>query len=132
MIGLDTNVLVRYLVQDDPEQTALANAAIETRCTLAEPGFISQIVLCELVWVLEQSYQQKREQVALILEKLMKTSSLNIEQPPLVWQALQDYRAANVDFADAVIARKHTNNGCSLTLTFDKRAARLAAFTRLQ
>ena len=132
MIGLDTNVLVRYLVQDDPEQSALAVEAIETRCTPAEPGFISQIVLCELVWVLEQSYQQSREQVASILEKLMKTSSFSFENLPLVWRALQDYRAVAVDFADAVIAQKHAENGCATTLTFDKKAARLAAFTRLE
>jgi len=131
VIGLDTNVLLRYLVQDDPKQAALANEAIETQCTLATPGFISQIVLCELVWVLEKSYGQSRKQVSLVLEKLLQTNSLNIEELPLVWQALQDYRAVNVDFADALIARKHTKNGCVTTLTFDKKAARLAAFTRL-
>ena len=132
MIGLDTNVLVRYLVHDDPEQTTLASKAIETRCTPAEPCFISQIVLCELVWVLEQSYAQSREQVALVLDKLLKTSCLDIEELPLVWQALQDYHAVGVDFADAIIAQKHTERGCETTLTFDKKAARLAAFTRLQ
>jgi len=131
VIGLDTNVLVRYLVQDDPEQTALAIAAIEKRCTPAEPGFISQIVLCELVWVLEQSYKQSREQVALVLEKLTKTSSLSFENLPLVWRSLQDYRAVAVDFADTVIGQKNSENGCVTTLTFDKKAARLATFTRL-
>ena len=132
MIGLDTNVLVRYLVRDDPEQTVTAIEAIETRCTPGEPGFISQIVLCELVWVLEQSYQQSREQVALILEKVMKTNSLSFENLPLLWRALQDYRAVNVDFADAVIAQKNSKHGCVTTLTFDKKAARLPAFTRLK
>lgn len=131
MIGLDTNVVVRYLVQDDPKQAALAVKAIETQCTPAQPGFISQIVLCELVWVLEQCYRQNRMQVALILEKLMKTNSLYFEDLPLLWRSLQDYSINGVDFADALIAHKSINHQCSTTLTFDKKAAKLAAFSYL-
>jgi predicted nucleic acid-binding protein len=79
MIGLDTNVLVRYLVQDDPGQSRKATQVIAKQCTRDDPGFINRIVLCELVWVLESAYGYSKDTIVAVLEKLLRTSQLKIE-----------------------------------------------------
>ena len=79
MIGLDTNVLVRHLVQDDPAQSHAATQVITKRCTRDEPGFINRIVLCELVWVLESAYGYSKDTIVVVLDKILRTSQLKIE-----------------------------------------------------
>jgi predicted nucleic-acid-binding protein len=130
--GLDTNVLVRYLVQDDPRQAALATRTIERQCTPDSPGFIGQIVLCELVWVLESNYQQSRMQIASIIERLLQVSQLEVMDPDVAWRALSDYKNSNADFPDHLVARSNEANGCETTLTFDKKASKYPAFQLLK
>ena len=82
MIGLDTNVLVRYIVQDDPAQSAAANTLIEAKCTVDAPGRVDAIVLCELAWVLESAYGYQKEVVVSVLKQLLSTAELSVETPP--------------------------------------------------
>ena len=132
MKGLDTNVLVRYLVQDDPRQSAMATRFIETQCTDDNPCFIGQIVLCELAWVLESNYQQNRAEIAAIIEQLLQVGQLEVMYPEVVWRALNDYKKSNVDFPDHLVARINESKGCETTLTFDKKASRAPSFQLLQ
>lgn len=123
MIGIDTNVLVRYIVQDDAQQARRATQFVERTLGGRTPGFVNDIVLCELVWVLETSYRYEREQVAQTLQRLFEIDRLRIETPALSWRALDAYRSGT-DFSDALIALKNDAAGCSHTVTFDRRAAR--------
>ncbi len=132
MKGLDTNVLVRYLVQDDVRQAAQASEFIETCCTEESPCFIGQIVLCELVWVLESNYQQNRMEITSIIEQLLQVGQLEVMDSEIVWRALSDYRNSNVDFPDHLLARVNESNGCEHTVTFDKRAAKQSGFELLK
>ena len=132
MKGLDTNVLVRYLVQDDPGQAASATRFIEKQCTTDSPGFVGQIVLCELAWVLESNYQQNRAEIASIIEQLLQVSQLDVMDPDVVWRALNDYKNSNADFPDHLMARVNEASGCEMTITFDKKASRQPAFQLLK
>ena len=132
MKGLDTNVLVRYLVQDDPKQAAQASKFIETHCTDERPCFIGQIVLCELAWVLESNYHQDRVQIASIIEQLLQVGQLDVMEPEVVWRALNDYENSNADFPDHLLARVNQSMGCEVTVTFDKKAAKQVAFQMLK
>ena len=125
MIGLDTNVLVRYLAQDDEIQTALVNRLIETECSEENPGFISHIVLCELTWVLKAGYKVPKSDILRIIQQLLETKQLIIQEPQTIWAALKLYENSNIDFADAVIIAIHRMRGCSKTFTFDKRIGKL-------
>jgi predicted nucleic-acid-binding protein len=95
--------LIRYLVQDDRKQAALATSFIERYCTDNNPGFIGQIVLCELAWVLESNYNQTREQITAVIEQLLHVAQLEVMEPEVVWRALNDYRSSNVDFPDHLL-----------------------------
>ena len=130
MIGIDTNVLVRYLVQDDPEQAARATRFIVHGCSSDEPCLINRVVLCELVWVLEGAYRYGRGKVSEALEGILRTAQLKVEDHQEAWTALRQYRAGS-DFADALIAVVNQREGCEHTVTFDRKAARLAGFVAL-
>ena len=132
MYGLDTNILVRYLVQDDPEQSKLATQFIETRCTDEQPCHINHIVLCELCWVLESNYQLVRDDISNVIEQLLQVEQLDVIGIDSVWRALNDYKNSNADFSDHLIARIHQYNGCRTTMTFDKKAAHQTGFTLLR
>jgi predicted nucleic-acid-binding protein len=118
VIGLDTNVLVRYLTQDDPAQAVKAARVIES--AEAAGLFVSAVVVCELVWVLEESYDQKREQIAQVLERLLLSGQLVFENKDLLWLVLADYRQGKGDVADYVIGRLADRAGASETVTFDR------------
>ena len=124
MIGVDTNVLVRYVVQDDPRQAAAASHFIETTLSEDEPGWIASIVLCEFVWVLEAAYGYARNAIAATLERLFEVDRFRVEEPSLAWRALDAYRSG-ADFADALIALGNEHAGCDYTATFDRGAGRL-------
>lgn len=132
MKGLDTNVLIRYLVQDDRTQSAQASRFIETSCTEDNPCYIGQIVLCELAWVLESNYRQTREEIAAIIEKLLQIGQLEVSTPNVVWRALDDYKKSNADFPDHLLARINESAGCTSTVTFDKKASKQPAFEFLK
>jgi len=128
VIGIDTNILVRYLVRDDPAQTELATALIESRCSTDTPGFVCQVVLAELVWVLARGYGYSKPLVVSVLRRILAVTELKIEDPPLVWQALADYEQGGADFADYLIGRKNQAAGCSATVSFDRRTHGNALF----
>ncbi len=126
MIGLDTNVLVRYLAQDDETQASIANHWVETRCSENQPGFISHIVLCELCWVLKVSYRTPKPRITQVIRQLLETKQLSVQEPQLIWDALKIYEVSSVDFADAVIVAINRHHGCDETVSFDKGTAKLA------
>jgi predicted nucleic-acid-binding protein len=131
LIGLDTNVLVRYLAQDDDTQAPLANRCIETQCSEEHPGFINHIVLCELTWVLKVSYKTPKSSIVQAIRQLLATKQLSVQESPLIWEALKIYEGANVDFADAVIVATNRRHGCNKTVTFDRGAGKLSDVVKL-
>lgn len=131
MIGLDTNVLVRYLVQDDPGQSRKATQVIAKQCTRDDPGFINRIVLCELVWVLESAYGYSKETIVTVLEKLLRTGQLKIEDTQSAWTAFRMYQKGKADFADCLLGAANRFDGCNETVTFDQTASKLEDFRLL-
>jgi len=125
MIGLDTNVLVRFLVQDDAEQSALAAEFLRENCTTDNPGWINRIVLCELAWVLERAYGCSREEIRNTLVALCRSGELAVEDPSCVWRAIEAYGSGKADFADALMVETNLRSECEETVTFDREAARL-------
>ncbi len=124
MIGLDTNVVVRFLAQDDAVQSPLATRLIN-RLSRERPGFISAVVLAEICWVLSRAYKTSREQVAESVEGLLRSAELIVENAEAAYRALGAYRAsASVEFADALIAETAILAGASEVVTFDQKAAR--------
>lgn len=122
MIGLDTNVLVRFLTQDDPKQSAKANRVINQELSEKNQGFVSHPVLMELIWVLRFSYDQSKETLIHVIENLLVTKQLQIERADLVYLALQKYVNGQADFSDALIYMLAESAGCEKTLTFDKKS----------
>jgi predicted nucleic-acid-binding protein len=125
MIGIDTNILVRFFIQDDPRQTAIATRVLSSHCTEENPGWINRVVLCELVWVLETAYQCTRTEIATTLRVLMQTAEVKVENPDLTWQALRAYEHSKADFADTLILATNQSSGCEYTMTLDRAAAKL-------
>ncbi len=127
MIGLDTNILVRYLVQDHLEQARLAGQLIESGDTF----FINQIVLCELVWVLVSCYDLDKQQIIAVLEKILVIHQFKIENSDLARKALEDFKDSKSDFSDCLIGRANQAYGCKMTASFDKNLKKLDSFTVL-
>jgi predicted nucleic-acid-binding protein len=123
VIGLDTNVLIRHIVQDDEEQSRIATHLLESRCSVDEPGIVSLVVLCEMVWVLDRGYGYDRKTIAQVLRSLLSAEDLRIERSELAWVALKYYASGKADFADFVIALCHQELGAATTCTFDRRAS---------
>lgn len=132
MIGLDTNVVVRYLVQDDPSQSAAATRLVERVLSADVPGLITSITLCEIVWVLAECYSADRDRIGSVIEGLLASRQLVVEEADTVWNALRDWRASNADFSDALIGRQVTARGGEKTVTFDRAAAKLPHFELLR
>lgn len=124
MIALDTNVLVRFLVQDDPEQSRVAGKIID-QLTDEAPGFVSREVLVELVWVLERAYRLARAEIAGAIDGLLASTELVVEGADAIGAALELYRNDGFGFADLMIAAAARRAGASELLTFDRKAARL-------
>jgi predicted nucleic-acid-binding protein len=122
VIGLDTNVLVRYLTQDDKVQSEAANHIFETQLTSTNPGYVTLITLIELTWVLKTAYIQPKEQVANVISGLLESKQLQIEKADVAYLALKRYLQANADYSDAVITILSKQAGCDTVLTFDNKA----------
>ncbi len=131
MKGLDTNVLARLLVNDDPDQAATAEAFIRREHANGSRCYVNKIVLCELVWVLERTYRYPRAGVADMLERLLHAAQLRFEDTEDVRSALRSYRDGLSDFADHLIGATNRAAGCERTATFDRKAARLDGFEPL-
>jgi predicted nucleic-acid-binding protein len=122
MTGLDTNVIVRYLTHDHAAQTAAAVRVMDSLST-DSPGFLSLIVIVELVWVLEACYRFKKSEIGQVLEALLRSKELVVERAEIVLQALRKFSAGQGDFADCLIERSGHAAECRYTLTFDRNAA---------
>ena len=131
MIGLDTDILVRYLTQDDPAQAKLANLLIEETLTAEQPGFVSTTALVELVWVLESGYGCDRAQICGILERILRAKPLTVEHADVAWQAARLFAGSRADFADCMIEQAGHANSCGYTLTFDRLAVKGAGMRML-
>jgi predicted nucleic-acid-binding protein len=130
MIGLDTNVLVRYIMQDDLKQSPLATRLVESR-SVESRGFVPLVSVVELFWVMSSAYELDRGQLIAALEGLLRTKELVVERAEIVWKALRIFQTANVDFADCLIERSSAAAGCERTMTFDRGAAKNAGMTLL-
>ena len=123
MIGLDTNVLVRYIAQDDPKQSPKATRLIES-FTAEASGFVSVVSVVELVWVLTGCYASTKAELCEVLETLLRAKGIVVAHADTVWKALRLFRDGNADFADCLIERFANEAGCSHTTTFDRGAAK--------
>lgn len=121
MKGLDTNVLVRYLTEDDPVQARRAAAFITTTVTRGERCFVSPVVLCELCWVLRAAYRISKTDLLLTLDRILATSQFVIGDKDVIRAAVEAYRAGPAEFADYFIGLAHQDSGCDRTATFDRR-----------
>lgn len=126
MKGLDTNGLVRYLVQDDPEQAKRAERNIEEGLC-----YINHIVSCELVLVLDAAYKFEKKVIGGVLEKILVTAEFDVEDRDLVHAAVTDFKRTKADFADCLISRRNAAAGCESTGTFDKSVKGIEGFTLL-
>ena len=131
MNGLDTNVLIRYVTQDDAAQAQRATECITSGCTAKDPCQIDRVVLCELVWVLESGYGYSRDLIGEFMDSLLHTRQFEFESRDAALAALRHYQRRNADFADALIGTANLNAGCKTTFTFDRKAESLESFTLL-
>ncbi len=122
MIGLDTNVLVRYIAQDDKTQSPRATVLIEKECSASTPGYVGLVVLAEVVWVSESRYGATREDIAQIVRRLLSIHQLVVQDAETAWKALRLFETGKADFADCLIERVASGAGCERTMTFDKKA----------
>lgn len=121
MTGLDTNVLVRYLTEDDAVQSRKASVAIASATSRGERCYVSALVLCELAWVLRGAYDVSKADLLVTLDRLLATAQIQIGDKDVVRAAVEAYRAGRADFADYVIGRSNMEAGCARTVTFDRR-----------
>ncbi len=128
MIGLDTNVLVRYIMQDDVKQSAKATELIESLGS-DNPGYITMVSVVELYWVLTTSYGLTGLQAAQAFEAILRTKQFLVERPDQVMRALRVFGDGRADFADCLIERSASAAGCEQTMTFDVKAAKHAGMT---
>lgn len=130
MIGLDTNVLIRYIMQDEAKQSALANRLIDS-LGADTPGYVALVSVVEIAWVLGSAYDLDRAQLVQAFEGLLRTKELVIENAETVWKAVRSFQTSNADFADCLIERAAVVAGCEKTMTFDRAAAKGCGMTLL-
>jgi len=131
MVGLDTNVLVRYLAQDDPIQSRRATQIIEEQLTEEHPGFISLVTIVETVWVLGRVYGLSTEEVAEAVERILQADTLVVQNEQQTFTAMVALKTGVGTFSDALIGALGAWAGCTGTLTFDKKTKRLKHFQLL-
>ena len=127
MIGLATNILVRFIVEDDPDQSAAARSVINA-LSEADPGFVSLVAIAETVWVLERAYRRSDGEIANVLERLLQIESLVVQSEQEVFSATIALKEGKGAFADALIAALGAKARCRATLMFDRKALRLRGF----
>ncbi len=131
MIGIDTNVLVRYATQDDPEQSARATTFMRSLST-EDPGFVSLVTLVETVWTLRASYKSSVETIAALLALILAAEELVVQESDTVRRVARESAETRADFADLLIAHLGIGHGCDHTVTFDRRAAKVSGMLLLE
>ena len=124
MIGLDTNILLRYLAQDDPVQSLRATEIITQQLSEQEPGFVSLVTILEVFWVLKSIFKRSRQNLASDIEKLLSADTLEVQNEQEVYNGVVALRTGAGSFEDALVGSLGIWRGCSTTLTFDEDAAR--------
>jgi predicted nucleic-acid-binding protein len=132
MIGIDTNILVRYLTNDDAEQSiAVANFFEQYSCNESSI-YINNIVLCEVIWVLESGYKYPKHQITNSLKLVLQTPEFAFDNHAIIVKALYEYEQSNgADFSDILISFTNKNHGCETTYSFDKKAIKHSYFQEL-
>lgn len=131
MIGLDTNILIRYLTQDDPLLSPKATGLIERHLSADDPGFIGIVTVAEIVWVLERTYSFSKAEIAGAIDHILAADALVVEHREHVFTAMIALEERSNDFADVLIGELAREAGCTHTLTLDRRASRLPGFALL-
>lgn len=129
MIGLDSNILVRFVTRDDEEQWKRVNAFLKKNCSSKNPAWISSIVLCEVVWVLSGGYEYAKSDIAGFLKQLLLTAEIELEERDAARFATKEFENGKADFSDYLIGHLNEKHSCDTTITLDKRAAGHALFT---
>jgi predicted nucleic-acid-binding protein len=129
MLGIDTNVLVRFLVRDDQNQFEKARKLLKREVSNGRRVFINQLVLLETEWVLRSRYGLAKTQMLETISRLLDAPDIQLEDEPAVEEALFIWRDANADFADCLIGARNRRLGCRATVTFDTKASKLQGFT---
>ena len=132
MIGIDTSVLVRFFAQDDAGQSSIARRLLLRELSDDLPGHVSLVALAEMSWVLRSRYKTARDEILTIIESLLCAPNIRVQDEDAVWAALDDCEGAGVGVADALIAAVDRHHGCSHTLTFDPKAARILGMNLLR
>ena len=130
MIGLDTNVLVRYLVKDHPSQAQASKQVIDA-LSPSEPGWITLVVLAELVWTLKKTYQSQKDRIIVVIEGLLASKDVVVEAGEKIELALLLYRNSRAGFSDCLLAVSAKAAGCQKVVTFDRIAARDLGMERI-
>jgi predicted nucleic-acid-binding protein len=128
MLGVDTNVLIRYLVRDDQPQYEKARRLIDREVSNGEPVLVSLLVLLETEWVLRSRYELPKSDIVGVFSALLDTADLSFEDEPSIEHAVYSWKDSTADFADCLINARNRRLGCRATATFDGRALRLAGF----
>lgn len=128
MTGLDTNVVLRYLLQDDPTQARQVNRLFEQQLSEESPGFLNLATILEVVWVLRSLLKRSPAQIAAHLEAILSRDTLEVQSAVQVYEAAFALKQGTGEFEDALIGALNRQAGCSITLTFDRKAAKLPHF----
>lgn len=128
MIGLDTNVLVRFLVADDQRQFEKARRLIVHEANIGDPVWISQLVLLECEWVLRSRYGLPKDDILSAFSGLLDSTDVRVEDEPCVEDALYVWKESGAEFADCLIGARYRALGCRSTVSFDSKAAKLPGF----
>lgn len=128
MKALDTNILARYLRDDDPVQSKRAAHFIQRAVRQNEPLYLDHVVLCELVWILRAVYGHRKEEIIKMLDAVLLTGQFQLEDKSSIELALEDYKKSKADFPDCLIGRRNRASGSDATLSFDRRLKNLDTF----
>jgi predicted nucleic-acid-binding protein len=131
MNGIDTNILVRFFARDDKEQARQAESFLAKKCSPANPGWISVIVLCEMVWVLSRGYRYGKDPLIQVIDHLLRAPFLKLEDEIAVRAAVGVWANHALDFSDALLSVRNQRAGCGSTYTFDQKALAAPGFTRV-
>lgn len=133
MIGIDTNILIRYLTKDDEDQSNEASKLFEQYSGIESSIYINNIVLCEVVWVLEAAYKYPKQDIIRALKLVLQTPEFAFENHVTIVKVLYDYEQSNgADFSDILISATNTDKGCIITYSFDKKACKHGYFKNLE
>jgi predicted nucleic-acid-binding protein len=131
MIGIDTNVLVRFFVEDDPQQADQVQRLLARARSQSERVWVSVIVLCETLWVLHSGYHAHKDRIVEAVDQLLNADVFEVEEEDGVRAALNLYRVGKADFADYLIGQLNSARACATTVTFDRSLRAVPGFTRL-